>query len=281
MDNLVPDGIVRATEYGHTAVVQRWLANGGDPNQDIQSQAASGLTYWHNFRLLLLATSNGRTDIVRLLLEHGADVNYVFQEPAPAEDSDGDEDYICDNLTALDVASTAIHRTHSVDLIRLLLDNGADARLVAPPTLSRPGIVRMLLVAGADINARSCRGETPETWIRQFLAENERPSLARFGYGMTLGILEGTRLAGSYKNYVLQEFKELLRLRSLLARGRAIFGPATPEAAARLFGGRTAGRARPPTRRHRPPPNRAQGVPDPAFWLVMEYWRLGDWRHPV
>ena len=223
-----------ATERGETAAVQQWLADGGDPNQDLHEAADP---YYTHFRLLLLAASNGRTDIVRLLLEHGADVNYVFQEPEPEDHSDGDEDFIGDNLTALDVASTTIHRTHSVDLIRLLLDNGADARLVAPPTLSRPGIVRMLLVAGADINARSCRGETPETWIRQFLAENERPSLARFGYGMTLGILEGTRLAGSYKNYVLQEFKELLRLRSLLARGRAIFGPATPEAAARLFGG--------------------------------------------
>ena len=97
---------------------------------------------------------------------------------------------------------------------------------------------------------------------------------------MSLRMLEGTRLAGSYKNFVLLPFKELLRLRSLLARGRAHIGPATPEAAARLFGGRTAGRARPPTRRHRPPPPRTAGVPDPAFWLVMEYWRLGDWRHP-
>ena len=278
MDNIVPDGIVRATEYGHTAVVQRWLANGGDPNQDIQSHAASGLTYWHNFRLLLLATSNGRTDIVRLLLEHGADVNYVFQEPEPAEDSEDDEDDICDNFTALDVASTT--ERHSVDLVRLLLDNGAESRIVAPPTLLRPRIVRMLLVAGADVSARSCRGETPETWIRQFLAQNDRPSLNRIGYGVTLGILEGTRLAGSYKNYVLQDFKGLLRLRSLLARGRASFGPATPEAVARLFGGRTAGRARPPTRRHRLPPTRTQGVPDPVFWKVMEYWRLGDWRHP-
>ena len=102
----VPDEIVRATERGDTAAVRRWLADGGDPNQDIQSHAASGITYWHNFRLLLLATSNGRTGIVRLLLEHGADVNYVFQEPEPAEDSDDDEDDICDNFTALDVAST-------------------------------------------------------------------------------------------------------------------------------------------------------------------------------
>ena len=80
---------------------------------------------------------------------------------------------------------------------------------------------------------------------------------------MTLGILEGTRLAGSYKNYVLQEFKELLRLRSLLARGRARIGSAAPEAVARLFGGRpdaTTRRARPPTRRHRPPPPRSAGV---------------------
>ena len=272
MDNIVPDEIVRATERGETAVVQRWLADGGNPNQDIQSHAASGLTYWHNFRLILLATSNGRIDIVRLLLEHGADVNYVFQEPAPAEN-------IPDNLTALDVASTTIHRTHSVDLIRLLLDNGADSRIVTPPTLSRPGIVRMLLVAGADISARSCRGETPETWIRQFLAQNDRPSLNRIGYGVTLGILEGTRLAGSYKNYVLQEYKELLRLRSLLARKRASIGPATPEVVARLFGGRTDA-TRPARRRGRPLPPRTAGVPDPAFWLVMEYWRLGDWRHP-
>ena len=273
----VPDEIVRATERGDTAAVRRWLANGGDPNQDIQSHAASGITYWHNFRLLLLATSNGRTGIVRLLLEHGADVNYVFQEPEPAEDSEDDEDDICDNFTALDVASTT--ERHSVDLVRLLLDNGAESRIVAPPTLLRPRIVRMLLVAGADVSARSCRGETPETWIRQFLAQNERPSLNRIGYGMTLGILEGTRLAGSYKNYVLQEYKELLRLRSLLARKRASIGPATPEVVARLFGGRTDA-TRPARRRDRPLPPRTAGVPDPAFWLVMEYWRLGDWRHP-
>ena len=227
MANRVPVAIVRAAEKCGTpawdqsrAVVQRWLEDGGNPNQDLHED----VEYFYNFKLLLVAASSGRTDVVRLLLEHGADINHTFHYP------DGYVDPRTGPMTALVLAAD------NLDLTRLLLDNGADARLVAPPTLSRPGIVRMLLVAGADINARSCRGETPETWIRQFLAENERPSLARFGYGMTLGILEGTRLAGSYKNYVLQEFKELLRLRSLLARGRASFGPTTPEAVARLFG---------------------------------------------
>ena len=80
-----------------------------------------------------------------------------------------------------------------------------------------------------------------------------------------LSILVGVRLAGSYKQYILRDFKELLRTRSLLARGRALIGPRTLEVVARLFGS--------PAESHR-------GVPDPAFWLVMEYWRLGDWRRP-
>ena len=268
----VPNEIVRAATNGYTDVVQRWLANGGDPNWDLQE----GSGYCLNFKLLLLAAANGRTDIVRLLLEHGADVKYVFKYPeTPAEESDIDEDDIGDSFTALDLASI---RTDNVDLIRLLLDNGAVSRIVIP-VLLRPRIVRMLLVAGADVSARSCHRETPETWIRQFLAQNES---LRFDYQRTVDILEGTRLAGSYKNYVLQEFKELLRLRSLLARNRARINDQAPEVVARLFGGRTgATRARPPAhRRARPLPPRTAGVPDPAFWLVMEYWRLGDWRHP-
>ena len=93
--------------------------------------------------------------------------------------------------------------------------------------------------------------------------------------------LEGTRLAGhSYKRWVLKDYVALLRVRSLLARGRATMAPSTPEVIVRLFGGRIAAARRPPTHRSRPPPERAAGVPDPVFWKVIEYYRLGDWRHP-
>ena len=54
-------------------------------------------------------------------------------------------------------------------------------------------------------------------------------------------------------------FKEMLRLRSLVSRGRAEVGSETPEAAARLFDGT---------------------VPGAHVWLVMPYWQLGDWRRP-
>ena len=64
------------------------------------------------------------------------------------------------------------------------------------------------------------------------------------------------------------------RLRSLLAReDRALIGPRNPDVVARLFGGRFDAWATFPHQR-------LAGVPDPAFWLVMEYWRLVDWRRP-
>ena len=100
-------------------------------------------------------------------------------------------------------------------------------------------------------------------------------------YAEAADILAGTRLAGhSYKRWVLKDYMALLRVRSLLARRRATMAPSTPEVIVRLFGGRTAAARRPPTRRSRPPPERAAGVPDPVFWKVMEYYRLGDWRRP-
>ena len=72
-------------------------------------------------------------------------------------------------------------------------------------------------------------------------------------------------LAGhSYKRWVLKDYMELLRLRSLLARGRARHGPETTVVAARLFGSL----------------NGFAGVPGECFWRVVEYAWLGDWRHP-
>ena len=83
-------------------------------------------------------------------------------------------------------------------------------------------------------------------------------------YAEAADILAGTRLAGhSYKGWVLKDYMALLRLRLLLARGRARHGPETTVVAARLFDTST-----------------AAGVPNECFWRVVEYAWLGDWRHP-
>ena len=89
------------------------------------------------------------------------------------------------------------------------------------------------------------------------------------------------RLAGSYREFVLRDYKQLLRIRSLLVRGRATIpetmAPETPNVIARLFGGTIASRGSPKRSR---PLGRFAGVPDPIFWKVMEFYRLGDWRRP-
>ena len=95
-----------------------------------------------------------------------------------------------------------------------------------------------------------------------------------------LEVIDGVYVAGSYTEFILHEYKQLLRIRSLLARGRATMAPSTPNVIARLFGGNAAASRRPRTRRSQLSLTRSAGVPDPIFWKVMEYWRLGDWRRP-
>ena len=75
---------------------------------------------------------------------------------------------------------------------------------------------------------------------------------------------ERSRSALEYKRWVLKDYMALLRLRSLLSRGRARHGPETTVVAARLFGSLSG----------------FADVPDECFWRVVKYAWLGDWRHP-
>ena len=96
-------------------------------------------------------------------------------------------------------------------------------------------------------------------------------------YAKIVELFEGVRTAGSYREFVLKDYKQLLRMRSLLARGRATIKSKHHPVIARLFGGTVASRDSPKRSR---PLGRFAGVPDPIFWKVMEFYRLGDWRRP-
>ena len=269
----IPDEITDATDKGDVSTVRRWLEAGGNPNLNLTSSGSHG--FYSGFRPLLIATSRDRGAIVGALLKHGADTNYLFTYPT---DYDGSHDPR-GSVTALSLAA----RRSDLVLARLLLDHGAARSAVPDLALETPRLLRMFLMAGGDVRAPTLSGKNPEQYVRQLLDYYQnRPSnyqAEAVTCAESLRILEGVRRAGSYKNYVLQDFKGLLRLRSLLARNRARINDQAPEVVARLFGGRTAGRSRPPTR-HRPASDSLQGVPDPVFWKVMEYWRLGDWRRP-
>jgi hypothetical protein len=293
---VVPSEIILATANGDVATVRSWLESGGDANQDLPDDYRNILPDEGDIerpRLLTVATEYGCCDIIRTLVAHGAEVDYECS-------------YYGSEVAALYLAVD----TGNLDAARVLIESGADdTRLrfsITRSAILDPPLLRALLIFGADASAWIEHdaisfsllgsamntseidgvGITPEAYARSrrdYFASNPMDYDFAGVYREATEILEGTRLAGSYKGYVLAPFKELLRLRSLLARGRARIEPDAPEAVARLFGGRigaTTRRARPPTRRHRPPPNRAAGVPDPVFWKVMEYWSLGDWRRP-
>ena len=159
----------------------------------------------------------------------------------------------------------------------ILLDHGADKTSFqrmspgqAHPCLTDHRILRMFFIAGVDVLALQLNGRNFEELARGRAVLNEE----------VLAVIDGVYRAGSYAEFILHEYKQLLRIRSLLARGRATMVPSTPDVIARLFGGTAAASRRPRTRRSKLSLTRSAGVPDPIFWKVMEYWRLGDWRRP-
>ena len=74
--------VFNAAAKGEIAIIQNWLAEGGDPNEGVQqmfSLPRANLHVCGNFErgstLLMPAASKGRLDVLRLLVAHDADVN--------------------------------------------------------------------------------------------------------------------------------------------------------------------------------------------------------------
>ena len=271
-----------AALYGDITAVQNWLAApGGDPNEAIEQaiirHGICGFSFEPGSTLLMAAASRKQLDVVGLLVEAGADVNVR-----------------AGGYTAL---SWAAHgASGSTDCIEYLLAHGANisgivdgARINLDASsalkMCRPRIVRMLLVAceRAGVVLTTARLEwinstgyvnikptTLEELAKEFAPYYRDEALPRNllranDCAEVASILEKTRLAGhSYKRWVLKDYMALLRLRLLLARGRARHGPETTVVAARLFGSLSG----------------FADVPKESFWQVVEYAWLGDWRRP-
>ena len=162
-----------------------------------------------------LCVEHSQNQWMQLLISHGADVNYKY-----FYDRDPDDDYAC---KALDMA----FYKNNAESARLLLDSGANiSRLNSSAwarILAHPRLLRIVLAAGADFTASCVDGMTPEDSARASIAAVRSYNSNRAAiFEETASILEGVRLAGSYKQYVLQDYKYLLRVRSLLARETGI-----------------------------------------------------------
>jgi hypothetical protein len=126
-----------------------------------------------------------------------------------------------------------------------------------------PDILRALLRAGIRVDGRDEAGADVEAILQKEMVA------ASYFYEDVLAleesarILEGARLAGSYKRYFLAPHHGMLALRALVLRGRAEPFWSTDLPVARLFAGTTAepdGAAAPSL------------LPDPLFFLVLTFW---------
>lgn len=133
--------LYRAIESGDMEFVAGYLEGGGDPDPVDLPYAASGLD---------------QADIVRLLIGAGADIERRY-----------------DGATPLHSAAW----TDSPRSARALLDAGADTgarlagrtplHLIAEPLVDDPGcrMMRLLVDAGAEIDARNAEGYTALQWM--------------------------------------------------------------------------------------------------------------------
>lgn len=140
------DDLVEAAERGRLRQVVKLLERG----TDVDYRDENGWT------ALMHASFSGETEVVRVLLDAGADVNYLVEGDA-----------------ALGVAAIAA----SVDTVQVLLDAGANvnvrlavgstplwlASARGPANKRRPDteVINALIQAGADVNASAEDGRTP------------------------------------------------------------------------------------------------------------------------
>lgn len=265
---VVPEDIATALEAGNFAVVRHWLTSGARNANDVDS---NGCTLLQRTLVREVPHTPGtppwasmgpsRVEMMRLLIEHGAEVSHAPNGIKP------------------------IFNCACAEEVRVLLDAGEDVnvRLSAPSGLTPlmyyvqfaptfPAMVdvaKFLVKRGADVSLTNLLRQDAETITRitsdmmQYLAEQQqldsRFELADLAPARHLvDWLADVRRAGGYAKFVKEPRVALARLRLLCERGRASppDGGATKEARAleRLFGPRTP-------------------LPRGVFWLVVQYWR--------
>ena len=174
-------------------------------------------------------------DLARLLIERGADANICAPKPPPGL-----------GLSPLHYACDQLYDS-SAEMVALLLDAKANVNCRAQPNpddefladtplgmtlLGFPSegsseersttilrIITLLLRAGASLDAVSDE-RAAEMELRE--AEEVNPALCDSdAFLQTKALIIGVRAAGCWKQYCRRDHKQILRLRSLVARGRA------------------------------------------------------------
>ena len=208
----LPYEIGEAASDGDFERVKAWLAGGSA--SDPRSVNARDLDDW---TLLVWTASNARTpehvEFARYLLSQGARVDAQSQRKKSTA-----LHYACDNTSAdmvsvLVAAGAAVNMGTATGITPLFM--------IDEPSESTLDIVTILLRAGASLDYEDRQGSI---WsFEEHLNSIDRlyaPGRERDDIHAVLTLVASVRAAGSWKAHCRRPHKQILRLRSLVARGR-------------------------------------------------------------
>jgi len=221
---------------------------------DVNARDEGGATLLH----YALQRQASNPDVVRFLLQHGADPNV---QPLTSDTTAGWTSlHYCASNSKAELAAMLLDAGAEVDArefetIPIVLDAGIAVESTTPllqcfkkyhpvHTLS---IVIVLLSRGADPYQRDETGNNAYTLVMN-LCHREPPQLPIYS------LLCNVRSAGGWRKYANEPRARLLLLRTLTERGRAT--PPRGDVLARLFETRS---------RH--------ALPPPVFFHVLTFWR--------
>ena len=253
---VLPDEIRSARQEGEIQTVVAWLDANEYANDDLAT-LLTDICFDHHI-------TEADVDIARLLLSRGVDANYCEHD---------------DGWTLLHTVVSFSHNEYARTVTTALIGAGADVNARADtedgdPILTPLGTLldnhicradrlhhclesaTLLLRAGASLDA-CYDDDSAEDFVEALLpvprSQNGVASDPNFLALKTL--FANVRRAGSYKLWTRENVKALLRLRSLVARGRARdikrLRAKTPREIALLL---------------------APAFPNELFWNVMTYW---------
>jgi len=247
--------VYRAAADGNIGAVKSVLAAGFDVNDRFASHDENDAD-----TMLCLASEHGHYDLVKLLLERGADPNLSDNEQFDIRPL-----MIVFDERAIDllVASGA-----AIDYARRPRDDEAGGRetaLMWKVKFLQINCVRALLKNGASFSLRDDDGKTALDMARQNLLSFPSYSVSK----SIVDLLTAVENAGSWKAYVREPVVALLSLRYLCLAGRAT----PPPHLVRCFGAPpipAAGEAR--TRSRRAANNIP--LPDEVFEHILTFWNF-------
>ena len=254
---MVLDRVVyRAVADGDIDAVKIALANGADVNDRFVRQELPDDT------MLCVASERSHCDLVKLLLERGADPNMSDNEGADYRPLDLARD---ERTIDLLVAYGA-----DVDHARIAEDTGAGETALMYQVLHfRVDCVRALLRNRASFGLRNIAGRTALDIARGISGNALGLSGAEEKLRAIIDLLTAVENAGSWKAYVREPAVALLSLRYLCLAGRAT----PPPRLARCFGAPSIPAAGEAQKRVRSAAN-STPLPDDVFEHILTFWNF-------